>query len=159
MNRGDLRAVDVPMAAGTKEKMRAIMDEANPPVSGREFWQELAATWIPAIPLAEMNREARDRLAAGVEYQVVSCMESPGSQDYIPLLYEVKERLADRATAINAADPHSDGIVVTAEMLGTGVSLKLFVPDRPIRELTLMRSLIKAMHDVSWGGPIPEAGG
>lgn len=159
LNRLDLRAVNVPLPAGMKDKMRAIMDEANPPVSGPEFWQALAATWIPARPLSEMNRAARGRLAQGVKYTVVSCMESPGSQDYVPVLFEAKRRLADRASELNSTTPNSDGIHLVAEMLGTGVSLKLFVPDRPIRELTVIRSLIRAMHDVDWQGPIPEAGG
>ena len=159
MNRKDLRAVDVPLPAGMKQSMRDIMNEANPPVSRPEFWQRLASTWVPACPLGEMNRQARAGLSQGVQYTVVSCMESPGSQDYIPVLHEAKRRLADRANELNASDPKGDGIRVAAEMLGTGVSLKLFVPERPIQELTFIKSLIQAMHDVDWLGPIPVAGG
>jgi len=156
MNRMDLRAVDVPLPPGLKQTMRDIMNEANPPVSAPEFWQKLASTWVPACPLLQINRGVQEALAPGVAYTVVSCMESPASQDYIPVLHEVKRRLAERASAINAAAPGSDGIHVTAEMLGTGVSLKLFVPDRPIHGLTVMQSLIQAMHDVGWQGHIPD---
>ena len=154
LNRTDLRAVGVGLDPDMRAKMRAILDEANPPIAEKEVFQKLAATWGPAQPLRAMNQANQRSLEKGVEYLIVSCMESPSSQDYSPVILKIKEPFVREWDRLNRTDPKSDGIRLSIEQVGTGTTIKLRVPQRDIGELTVIRNGVKAMQALGWKGKL-----
>lgn len=156
LNKQDLRALSAGLPQELNEIMRDILDEANPPIAADSLFQQLARTWWPAASLGQMNRAMQADLEPGVSYHTVGCMESPGSQDYTPILGAIKTTLACEWNRLNKEHPNSDGIRIHAEVLGTGVTLKIRVPNRVIGQLTLVQTCLQAMCNVGWRGKIPE---
>lgn len=156
LNKVDLRALSVALPQDIEKTMKAIIDEANPPLASESQFQQLARTWSPAASLGRMNQDAQAELEHGVRYHTVSCMESPGSQDYTPIILGMKAILACEWNRLNRAHPKSDGGLVSVEELGTGVTIKIRVPDRPIEQLTLIETCVQAMRNVGWKGRIPD---
>ena len=156
LNKPDLRALSAGLPPALNEAMRDIIDEANPPIAPNKTFQQLARAWSGATSLSRMNQDVQAGLEPGVTYHTLSCMESPGCQDYIPIMLAIKTTLAREWDRLNSAHPKSDGIRVHAEELGTGVTLKIRVPDRPIDQLTLIETCLQAMRNVGWKGKIPD---
>jgi len=156
LSRMDLRGVNATLPDGVREKMTAILDEANPPMADEGVFKLLADTWLAAQPLTQMNMDAVGMKAKGVKYLVVSCMESPGSQDYLPIMHLAKTRLANEVNRLNAADPESDGAFLVSALDGTSHALKVYFPDRTTPKVTIVRNFITAMKNIEWPGQIPD---
>ena len=152
LNNVDLRAVNVSIPTDLHTKMHKIMDEATPPIVSEDVLLELSHSWIKCPPLVDLNVEEDNYRKKGTTYMTTCAMETPGSPDYIPIIYEAKSRLINLMNGINMTRPDSDGIFARVFPMGTGVHIILHVPQVNIEKLTVVDSLLSAMEKIQWPG-------
>ena len=147
-----LRGLDVSLTDEQVQMMNEIIEEVQPGLPPEQFFRELAGYWHPADPLL-----SEPVIPYGQEnrYVIASCMESPGSPDYIHLLYEAKKILFDEANRLNMQRPDSDGIMAFVKETGTGCTTLLRVPNQDIPKLTFVECVITAMKTKNWPGMLP----
>ncbi len=152
LNNLNIRGFDAGIPPADVHQMSEIMNEATPPIASHKIFQQLASFWVPCTPLEDANVREQAMRDKGVEYVRVGAMETPSVPEYIPIIYEAKRQLINRANQINMAHTNSDGIIGSVMALGTGVHVFLDVPQRDIHQLTYIESLRQAMEDIKWPG-------
>ena len=152
LNNSALRAVNVSMPMDLHDTMHQIMDEATPPIVSSSTLLELSHSWVQCMPLTDLNEEENKYRKQGIEYLTTCAMETPGSPDYIPVIYEAKSRLVKAMNDVNMKRPDSDGIFARVFSMGTGVHIILHVPQVNIEKLTVVDSLLNAMDQIQWPG-------
>lgn len=146
----DIRGVNAALDEQALERMKAVMDEATPPMVRESVVQDLASKWIPCQPLETINMDAKRE--SGVQYNRVSFMESPCAPEYVAIIYEAKRRVAEEVNRINDAKPNSDGIRFYALLEGLSAVLCADVPYRDISALTIGESLETALQNIKYPG-------
>lgn len=152
LNNLSIRGFDAGVAPDHVRLMSEIMNEATPPIASHKIFQQLSQFWVPCGPFEDVNVREQAMRDKGVEYVRVASMETPSVPEYIPIIFEAKRQLINRATQINMAHPGSDGIIGSVAALGTGVHVFLDVPQRDIHQLTFVDSLRRAMGELQWPG-------
>ena len=156
LNKLTLRGVNVTIPVELQPKMYNIMDEANPPLVSENTLIELSHSWMKCLPISDLNVEENNYRKSGIQYITTCAMETPGSPDYIPVIYEAKSRLINAMNDINMTRPDSDGIFARVFPMGTGVHIILHVPQVTINKLTVVNSLLKAMETIQWPNKPPN---
>lgn len=136
----------------TPEEMKVItevMDETTPPMVDASIFQTLSSYWVPCMPLESVNVKSNADRVQGLKYIRIAVMETPGVPEFIPILLEAKGQVIERANAINARHPESDGIKGTVMALATGVHVLLDVPYQNA-SLTYIESLKQALKELNW---------
>jgi len=145
-----LQGFGIDMARPEFEVPRAVLDEVWPPIASPAQFKAVLALWAPLPPLSATNADLRAYRQRGVEYETVTCMETPAAPGLVEVVFRLKSALAALANKLNLARPDSDRIIMSVERLGTGVHATLHVPLRPLT-LTFMASLREAKAQMGWG--------
>lgn len=157
-----LRGIGAALASDKSALMEAIMDEATPPMVDHSVFARLSGYWGQCTPLCDMNVKSCMMREAGVEYVRVSCTETPGIPELIPLMCRAKSLAFKLANDINAKHPHTDGVIFNwdeQEMkYGTGCHCFMDVPQRHMTS-TAVNSLRKALFQLGWPGYVPMGDG
>lgn len=132
------------------EVPRAVLNEVWPPIATTEQFHGVIGLWAPLASLSAVNADLKAYRQSGVEYETVTCMESPAAPGLVEVVYRLKAALAALANKINLARPDSDRITMSVARIGTGVDATLHVPKRSL-ELTFMKSLREAKEQMGWG--------
>lgn len=122
----------------------SVMNEVYPPVAPDSEFARVMKTWAVCSPIQTINQDFHKNRLPGVEYIPVNCMESPGCPLLIDGFYQLKKRVADCYNRIS-----KDGSYMTVQKIGTGVSVKYYMPvtDKP---LDLLISLPAAKKQAGW---------
>lgn len=150
----DLRGISAGIPKIQVELMRQVMNETTPPMADGALFKKLSSYWEPSSPLEAINEDTKALLYPNTRYNRVAAMETPGSPEYIPLLFELKTQLIELTNDINKKLPDSDGIVGHVKKLATGVHVLMDVPDTSFR-LTYVRSMKLARTLLGWPS-LPE---
>lgn len=145
-----LQGFGIDVARPEFEVPRAVLNEVWPPIATPEQFGAVLALWAPLPSLGAVNADLKAYRQSGVEYETVTCMESPAAPGLVEVVYRLKSALAALANKINLARPDSDRITMSVARIGTGVDVTLHVPKRSL-ELTFMKSLREAKEQMGWG--------
>lgn len=144
----NIRGIDAGFSPDEVSDMRAVMEEATPPMAQESVLRELASMWIPCRPLESVNTETKR--ASKLEYHRVSTMESPCAPEYLSIIFEAKRRVAKETNKINDAKADSDGIRLYAYLEGLSAVLSADVPYKDISKLTVIESLKTALSNIKY---------
>jgi hypothetical protein len=144
-----LQGFGIDMDKADFEAPRAVLDEVWPPIASPAQFRAVLNLWAPLPSLGSVNADLSAVRQPGVEYETVTCMETPAAPGLAEHIYRLKAALAALANKINAARPDSDGISMTVARIGTGVHATLHVPRRSLT-LTFTRSLREAKAQMGW---------
>ena len=157
-----LRGISPALAPDKVKLMGEIMDEASPPLVEHSVFERLAGYWGECTPLCDMNVKSSMMREPGVEYVRVSCTETPGIPELVPLICRAKSIVFKLANEINAKNPLSDGVIFNwdeQEMrYGTGCHCCMDVPQRHMTS-TAVNSLRQALFRLNWPGYVSMGGG
>lgn len=145
-----LQGFGIDVARPEFEVPRAVLNEVWPPIATPEQFRAVLGLWAPLPSLSGVNADLKAYRQSGVEYETVTCMESPAAPGLVEVVYRLKAALGALANKINLARPDSDGITMSVARIGTGVDVTMHVPKRPL-ELTFMKSLREAKEQMGWG--------
>ncbi len=156
LNNTKLQAINALVPNDKRDKMRAIMDEAHPPLASEAILRRVADFWAPCSAFVDVN--AKERFlprdpAVGNNYVRVACMESPAIPELVPLVCRAKHAAFRLADKINSERTDSDGIRFISEDRpeGTGFHGFLRVPCKSFAP-TAIDSLRKALEQLAWPG-------
>ena len=150
-----LRGLALAMTAADRKEGSDVLDEVWPPMADEATFKALLNLWETLPPLVGVNEQLGRFRRTGVSYATIACMESPASPALVDVVFEINRLLAEEANRINLARPDSDGIFLTVDRLGTGVTKTLHVPEVS-QALTFCRSLKEAKAGLGWPVPPPE---
>jgi len=145
-----LQGFGIDMAQPEFDAPRAVLDEVWPPIASPAQFKAVLGLWAPLPSLSATNADLSAYRQKGVEYETVTCMESPAAPGLVEVVYRLKAALAALANRINLARPGSDRITMSVARIGTGVDATVHVPKRSL-ELTFMKSLREAKEQMGWG--------
>ena len=144
-----LKGVGLEVDTHKFEVSRAVLNEVWPPMATHAQFRAVLALWAPLAPLSSLNADLSALRRPGVEYETVTCMETPASPAVVPIVYRLKAALARLVNQINLARPDSDGIAMSVALIGTGVDTTLHVPVASAK-LTFTSSLREAQDRMGW---------
>ena len=145
-----LQGFGIQLARKELEVPRAVLNEVWPPIATTDQFHAVLGLWAPLASLSAVNADLKAYRQSGVEYETITCMESPAAPGLVEVVYRLKAALAALANKINLARPDSDRITMSVARIGTGVDATLHVPKRSL-ELTFMKSLREAKKQMGWG--------
>lgn len=144
-----LQGFGIQLPAPELQVPRAVLNEVWPPIATTEQFHAVLGLWAPLASLCTVNADLKAYRQSGVEYETVTCMESPAAPGLVEVVYRLKAALAALANKINLARPDSDRITMSVAKIGTGVDVTMHVPKRAL-ELTFMKSLREAKEQMGW---------
>lgn len=150
----DLRGLDVPVPSDKYELMKAIMNEAHPPLVDPLVFRRLSDLWAPCAPLCTVNTSLPNRRLKGVPYVRVACMETPAIPEFVEAICRMKAIVCDLTNEINLARPDSDGVSVQCSRQGTGCHLFIDVPVKAGTP-TIVHSMRSALKRLNYPGYVP----
>ena len=155
LNNTKLQAINALVPNEKREKMRAIMDEAHPPLASEPVLRRVADFWAPCSAFVDVNAKERflPRDPAVRDYVRIACMESPAIPELVPIVCRAKHAAFRLADKINSERPDSDGIRFISEDRpeGTGFHGFIRIPCKSFTP-TAIDSMRKALKQLGWPG-------
>ena len=147
-----LQAVSAELPSEMSALGEQILDEVWPPIASKATFRSVMQQWEMLTPLSEVNANLSDkRIHKDTTYSTVACMESPNDPGCVEPMHRLNCLVINEANRLNLALPDSDGIFVTVDRIGTGISKTLHIPHRSAT-LTYMRSLRQVQFKLGWPG-------
>jgi hypothetical protein len=158
----DLQGIKITNSMISDEHMnigKACLNEICPPNAPEHMYTRLINSWEPLKPLADINQEHRNfrdkfisKFTSGdastpVKWICVNSSESAESPHLTECMFAMKSKIVELTNKKQLADPHWDGAYLTVNKCCTGVNVTTCFPVMT-RELTLMRNLREAVHEL-----------
>jgi hypothetical protein len=138
-----LRAVTAGVDPAAHQLGNALLDEVWPPLLDAAGFRGLLGAWERLEPLAGVNGKVASARRFKEPYTTTHFMETPCAPQLVPCILEAGKIVVAEANRINYARKDGDGIFMTVQAIGTGVTYVLHVPQRS-GKLTFMESLRQA---------------